>query len=125
WLHALYAAALGFAMVSHERVAFRGEVRDNSALLLVLGIILMHLGLMVFVLDLASGQSWGKTLKSVILPHAFGPLVLSVILGRRIGLFGAIYATLFGVLVCVSVSAPTYLATSTLIGFTAVVLTRR
>lgn len=125
WLHTLYAAALGFAMVSHERVALREQITDNSILLLVLGTVLMHLGLMVFVLDLSSGQSWGKTLKAVILPHAFGPLVLSVILGRRIGLFGAIYATLFGVLVCVSVSAPTYMATSALIGFTGVVLTKR
>mgnify|MGYP001198559912 CR=1 FL=1 len=125
WLHTLYAAALGFAMVSHERVALREQIADNSILLLVLGTILMHLGLMVFTLDMSSGQSWGKTLKAVILPHAFGPLVLSVILGRRIGLFGAIYATLFGVLVCVSVSAPTYMATSALIGFTGVVLTKR
>ncbi|MGV3658802.1 MAG: HD family phosphohydrolase [Prosthecobacter sp.] len=125
WLHTLYAAALGFALVSHERVALREQITDNSILLLVLGTVLMHLGLMVFVLDLSSGQSWGKTLKAVILPHAFGPLVLSVILGRRIGLFAAIYATLFGVLVCVSVSAPTYMATSALIGFTGVVLTKR
>lgn len=125
WMHTLYAAALGFAMVSHERVALREEIRDNSILLLVMGTILMHLALVVLMLDFSAGLSWGKTLKAVILPHAFGPLVLSVILGRRIGLFAAIYATLFGVLVCVSVSAATYLATSTLIGFTAVVLTKR
>lgn len=127
WLHTLYAAALGFAMVSHERVALREQIADNSSLLLVMGTILMHLGLMVLMLDKTSGpgQSLGKTLQAVILPHAFGPLVLSVILGRRIGLFAAIYATLFGVLVCVSVSAATYLATSALIGFTGVVLTKK
>lgn len=125
WLHALYAAAIGFAMVSHERVALREQICDNGVLLLVLGTILMHLALIVFTLDMSAGQSWGKALKAVVLPHAFGPLVLSVILGRRIGLFGAIYATLFGVLVCVSVSAPTFMATSTLIGFTGVLLTKR
>jgi putative nucleotidyltransferase with HDIG domain len=125
WLHALYAAAIGFAMVSHERVALREQICDNGVLLLVLGTILMHLALIVFTLDMSAGQSWGKALKAVVLPHAFGPLVLSVILGRRIGLFGAIYATLFGVLVCVSVSAPTFMATSALIGFTGVLLTKR
>ena len=125
WLHALYAAAIGFAMVSHERVALREQVWDNGVLLLVLGTILMHLALTVFTLEMSAGQSWGKTLKAVVLPHAFGPLVLSVILGRRIGLFGAIYATLFGVLVCVSVSAPTFMATSALIGFTGVLLTKK
>mgnify|MGYP000999387875 CR=1 FL=1 len=125
WLHALFATAIGFAFVAHERVVLRQEIRDNGILLLVLGTILMHLALIVFILDLSAGQSWGKTLKAVTLPHAFGPLVLSVILGRRLGLFGAIYSTLFGVLVCVSVSAPTYMATSALIGFTAVLLTKR
>jgi putative nucleotidyltransferase with HDIG domain len=125
WLHALFAAAIGFAMVSHERVALREQISDNSILLLVLGIILMHIALIVLMLDMSAGLSWGKTLKAVVLPHAFGPLVLSVILGRRIGLFAAIYATLFGVLVCISVSAPTFLATSALIGFTGVLLTKR
>jgi len=125
WLHALYAAAIGFAMVSHERVALRREIRDNGILLLVLGTIVMHLALVVYTLHMSADQSWGKTLKAVVLPHAFGPLVLSVILGRRIGLFAVLYATIFGVLVCVSVSAPTYLATSILIGFTGVLLTKR
>lgn len=125
WLHALFAAAIGFAMVSHERVALREQISDNSILLLVLGTVLMHLALIVLTLDMSSGLSWGNTLKVIVLPHAFGPLVLSVMLGRRIGLFAAIYATLFGVLVCVSVSAPTYLATSALIGFTGVLLTKR
>ncbi|MDZ4404837.1 HDIG domain-containing metalloprotein [Prosthecobacter sp.] len=125
WLHALYAAAIGFALVAHERVVLRQEISDNGVLLLVLGTIFTHLALIVFTLDMSSGQSWGKTLKAVVLPHAFGPLVLSVILGRRIGLFGAIYATLLGVLVCVSVSAPTYMATSVIIGFTGVLLTKR
>lgn len=125
WLHVLFASAIGFALVSHERVALREQIADNSLLLLVLGTMLMHIALIVLMLDMSAGLSWGKTLKAVVLPHAFGPLVLSVILGRRIGLFAAIYSTLFGVLVCVSVSAPTYLATSALIGFTGVLLTKR
>ncbi|MCB1275637.1 HDIG domain-containing metalloprotein [Prosthecobacter sp.] len=125
WLHALYAAAIGFAMVVHERVVLRQEIRDNAVLLLVMGTIFTHLALIVLMLDFSSGQSWGKTLKAVVLPHAFGPVVLSVILGRRIGLFGAVYATLLGVLVCISVSAPTYMATSALLGFTGVLLTKQ
>lgn len=124
WLHMLYAAAIGFAMVVHERVALRHDICDNGVLLLVLGTIFTHLALVVLMLDLSFSQSWGKTLKAIVLPHAFGPVVLSVILGRRIGLFGAIYATLFGVLVCISISAPTYMATSALLGFTGVLLTK-
>lgn len=125
WLHMLYAAAIGFAMVVHERVVLRQDIPDNGVLLLVLGTIFTHLALVVLMLDLSFSQSWGKTLKAIVLPHAFGPVVLSVILGRRIGLFGAIYATLLGVLVCISISAPTYMATSALLGFTGVLLTKR
>jgi putative nucleotidyltransferase with HDIG domain len=125
WLHMMYAAAIGFALVVHERVALRPEVCDNGALLLVLGTIFTQLALVVLMLDAPFAHSWGKTLKAVVLPHAFAPVVLSVILGRRIGLFGAIYATLFGVLVCISISAPTYMATSALLGFTGVLLTKR
>jgi len=125
WLHMLYAAAIGFAMVVHERVVLRSDVCDNGALLLVLGTIFTHLALVVLMLEASFAQSWGKTLKAIVLPHAFAPVVLSVILGRRIGLFGAIYATLFGVLVCISISAPTYMATSALLGFTGVLLTKR
>ncbi|OYW28591.1 MAG: hypothetical protein B7Z47_05660 [Chthoniobacter sp. 12-60-6] len=124
WLHMLYAAAIGFAMVVHERVALRREICDNGVLLLVLGTIFTHLALVVLMLDGSFAQSWGKTLKAIVLPHAFGPVVLSVILGRRIGLFGAIYTTLLGVLVCISISAPTYMATSALLGFTGVLLTK-
>jgi hypothetical protein len=124
WLHLMYAAAIGFAMVVHERVVLRSEVCDNGALLLVLGTILTQLALVVLMLDAPFAQSWGKTLKAIVLPHAFAPVVLSVILGRRIGLFGAIYSTLFGVLVCISISAPTYMATSALLGFTGVLLTK-
>ena len=87
WLHALYAAAIGFALVAHERIALREQISDNSILLLVLGTILMHLALIVFTLDLSAGQSWGKTLKAIVLPHAFGPLVLSVILGHLMSYF--------------------------------------
>ena len=124
-LHMMYAAAIGFALVVHERVALRPEVCDNGALLLVLGTIFTQLALVVLMLDASFAHSWGKTLKAVVLPHAFAPVVLSVILGRRIGLFGAIYATLFGVLVCISISAPTYMATSALLGFTGVLPTKR
>jgi len=125
WLHMMYAAAIGFALVVHERVALRPEVCDNGALLLVLGTIFTQLALVVLMLEASFAHSWGKTLRAVVLPHAFAPVVLSVILGRRIGLFGAIYATLFGVLVCISISAPTYMATSALLGFTGVLLTKR
>ncbi len=118
-------AAIATALVVHLRVALTEAVEDNAELVLVLGTLLLHLLANVAMLDYGYEQGWTGALLVVALPHAFAPLVLSVILGRRIGLFGAIYATLLGAMVCVTVNPLTYLASSSLIGFLVVLFTRR
>lgn len=120
----LCAAAISLAMIVHLRVALMDDVADNTELLLVLGTLLIHLGAHLWVLDFGSRQGWSGGLLVLALPHAFAPLVLSVILGRKIGLFGAIYCTLLGTMVCVAVNPITYLACSSLIGFLVVLFTR-
>lgn len=52
-------------------------------------------------------------------------MVLSVALGRKIGLFGAIYSSLLGAIIFMSVNVVTYLACSALIGFLVVLFTNR
>jgi putative nucleotidyltransferase with HDIG domain len=120
----LCAAAISLALVVHLRVALMEDVADNTELLLVLGTMLIQLGAHLYVLDFGSRQGWTGALLVLALPHAFAPLVLSVILGRKIGLFGAIYCTLLGTMVCVAVNPITYLACSSLIGFLVVLFTR-
>lgn len=116
-------AALGGAMVIHLMVALRDRVDSNADLLLVLGTILLHLTTNAVVLEFGIRQGWSGALLAMALPHALAPLVLSVMLGRKIGLFAAIYATLLGVMVCVAVNPITYLAASAIIGFLAVLFT--
>jgi len=119
------AAAIASALVVHLRVALMEDVADNAELVLVLGTLLLHMGASVAMLDYGNEQGWTGALVAIALPHAFAPLVLSVILGRRIGLFGAIYSTLLGTMVCVTVNPITYLACSSLVGFLVVLFTNR
>jgi hypothetical protein len=106
----LSVGAVGTALVVHQRVALRNEMEENSTLLLVLGTLLLHLVLGVLVLDFGGSQGWPPALMTMAVPHVFAPLVLSVMLGRKIGLFGAIYSTLLGSMVFSGVLNPiTYL----------------
>lgn len=118
-------AAIASALVVHLRVALREDVEDNAELALVLGTLLLQMGANVAMLDYGNQQSWSGALLVLAMPHAFAPLVLSVILGRRMGLFGAIYSTLLGAMVCVAINPITYLATSCLLGFLVVLFTKR
>jgi cyclic-di-AMP phosphodiesterase PgpH len=121
----LFAAALVAAMIVHLRVSLVEDVADNTELLLVLGTLLLQLGGHVLMLQFGQREGWTGSLLVMALPHAFAPLVLAVTLGRRMGLFAALYGTLLGTLVCVAVNPLTYLASSVLVGFLVVQFTRR
>ncbi len=129
-VHWLSVAAVGTALVVHQRVALLRDLEENPTLLLVLGTLLVHMGLVAWLLDFggSKGQAWSSSLLVVAAPHAFAPLVLSVMMGRKIGLFGAIYSTLLGAMIFSAggvINVVTYLATSSLIGFLVVVFTNR
>ncbi|MCB1225673.1 MAG: HDIG domain-containing protein [Verrucomicrobiales bacterium] len=118
------AGAVLTAMVIHLRVVLRDLVTDNQRLTLVLGALLVHLGLVVMVLDYAFAEEWSRALAVMTLPHIVAPMLLSVLMGRKVGLFAAIYATLLGVLIAVAVNPFTYTAASILLGFLGVAATR-
>ena len=119
------AAALITALIIHIRVTMGDVITDNRSLGLVLGTIVVHLSLVVLLLDFGYTKGWTGVLLVLTLPHAAAPLFLSVLLGRKAGLFAAIYATMLGVLIAVSVSPFTFLAASTLVGFLSVAFTRK
>lgn len=124
----LCVGAIGTALVVHLRIVLQKEVEENTTLMLVLGTLLLHLSLVAWLLAFGgdTARAWPRTLLAVAAPHAFGPLVLSVMMGRKIGLFGAIYSTLLGTMIFSGVINPvTYLATSALLGFLVVSFTKR
>lgn len=125
----LCAGAVSLAAIIHLFVSHREVIRDNRRVVLVLGTVLTHLAVMLAALKFGISQKWNGGVLVLFLPHAFAPLVLSVILGRRMGIFGAIHCTLLGAMVCMPVfplvNPFTYLAGSSLVGFLVILVTNR
>ncbi len=120
-LNWLCAGAVATAAVIHLFISHRQVVEDNRAVMLIMGSILMHVGLVLVALQFGIAQGWNGGTLVLFLPHAFAPLVLSVMLGRRMGVFGAVHSTLLGAMVTMPVSSMvnpfTFLASSALVGF--------
>ena len=126
FLDAIYACAFSAAVLIHLHIGHQYLKEDNRHVLLVLGTLLVHVGAVLACLRLGLDEKWSGGLLVLILPHAIAPLVFSVVRGRRLGLFGAFHASLIGSVVCVPVpNRLTFLASSVLVGFLAVVATRR
>lgn len=124
----LCAGAVSLAAIIHLFVSHRQMIRDNRKVILVLGTVLLHLAVMLAALRFGvGGQRFSGSVLVLFLPHAFAPMVLSVMLGRRMGIFGAVHSTLLGAMVCMPVQPLvnpfTYLASSTLVGFLVILVT--
>ncbi|MDP9253865.1 MAG: HDIG domain-containing protein, partial [Verrucomicrobiota bacterium] len=97
----------------------------SSRLLLVFGIIFLQLAVTKLVLVLCSSGTF-SSLKpqtgALIVPYAFAPLVLSVLLGRNHGLYAAVFVGVWGSMLSGKIDAP-LLMCGWISGFTAVYLT--
>jgi putative nucleotidyltransferase with HDIG domain len=121
----LYATALSLVAVTHLYICHRDLLRDNRTLLLVLGTLILHLATMLAVLKFGLVRGWTGPLLVFALPHAIAPLVLSIMLGRKVGIFAATYSSVIGAIVCLPADRLTYLAGSAFVGFLAVLVTHR
>ena len=116
----IFCTALAQLWINHPRT-----FASNSRLLLVFGICLLHLGLIKAVRLTAEAQSYGsqgQQLWHLVLPLAFAPLALSVLLGRNHGLFAATFVSLWGAFFARAID-PNFIVTSLIVGFTAVFVT--
>jgi cyclic-di-AMP phosphodiesterase PgpH len=125
WTNEYTMAALAIIALLHLYVGHRERMRDNRFVLLILGAVLLHLLAMILCAQAALGQGFAGADLRLLLPHAVAPLVLSVMLGRRMGLYAAMHGSLLGASLRLPGSPLTYMATSLLIGMAAVMLTRR
>jgi putative nucleotidyltransferase with HDIG domain len=98
--------------------------RQNSRLALLLGTLLLHLAVVkaIFVIaeqqgSFAAVDTWG-----LLVPYALGPLLISVLLGRNLGVFTAIFGSLLGALVQRGIDA-NFLVMSLICGLLAVFVT--
>ncbi len=95
--------------------------RRNSRLALVFSVCLIHLLLIKIVQMLVGDGVLQADYALFIIPFAFGPLVLSVLLGKNLGIFAAIFLSLWGAIL--QQGGHTYLVSSLITGFIAVYVT--
>jgi len=95
---------------------------SNSRLCLVLGIMLAQLGVIKAILSQAAAGNLDLQLAPLLIPYAFAPLVLSVLLGRNHGLYAAVFVSLWGSLLIGRID-PVFLVISLITGFIAVFVT--
>ncbi|MFL6542403.1 MAG: HD family phosphohydrolase [Chthoniobacterales bacterium] len=99
--------------------------RRSSRVLLVFGIIFIQLAATKLILTVASNGSVafiGPETGPLLVPYAFAPLVLSVLLGRHHGLFAAVFGSLWGSVLFGRLDAA-LLVIGLISGFTAVAFT--
>jgi len=113
----IFITAVAQLWVNHP-----GTLSENSRLALVFGVLLAQLGAIKLVLNQAAAGAIDLTLAPLLVPYAFAPLVLSVLLGKHHGLFAAVFASLWGSLLVGRID-PVFLVISLITGFVAVFLT--
>ncbi len=94
----------------------------NSRLCLLLGTMLAQLAIIKVTLVQAAAGNIDLQLAPLLVPYAFAPLVLSVMLGRNHGLYAAVFASLWGSLLVGRID-PVFLVISLITGFIAVYVT--
>jgi putative nucleotidyltransferase with HDIG domain len=97
-------------------------IGGNSRLALVFGILFLQLAAIKIVLAQAAAGRIDLQLVPLLVPYAFAPLVLSVLLGKNHGLFAAVFSSLWGSLLVGRID-PIFLVISLITGFIAVYVT--
>lgn len=115
--------ALGQLWINHPRTFAR-----NSRLALVFGVCFAHLCFLKGIFALAGNEVIDLRYAPLIIPIAFAPLVLSVLLGRNLGIFAAIFVSLWGSIVLSGItpayfSPAIFIVMSLISGFVAVFVT--
>lgn len=93
------ALLIFFTSVAHLWISHPDTWAKNSRVLLVYSVCLTQLALVKGILYLCTTPAIPTSYGALIIPYAFAPLVLSVLLGRNQGIFAAIYVSLWGCIV--------------------------
>lgn len=113
----VFAISIAQLWVNHPTAFYR-----NSSLALIYGILLLQLGTIKGLLVLADSGQIDLQLVPLLIPYALAPLVFSVLLGRHLGLFGAVVASLWGAFL-MPVTDTVFLVISLISGVVAVLFT--
>ena len=113
----VFAISIAQLWVNHPQAFYR-----NSSLALIYGILLTQLATIKGLLVLADTGRIDVQLVPLLIPYALAPLVFSVLLGRHLGLFGAVLVSLWGAFLMPTIDA-WFLVISLISGVVAVLCT--
>ena len=113
----IFATAVAQLWINHPHTFLQ-----NSRLCLVLGTLLTQLAVIKILLSQAAAGALDLQLAPLLIPYAFAPLVLSVLLGRNHGLYAAVFSSLWGSLLVGRID-PVFLVISLITGFIGVFVT--
>jgi cyclic-di-AMP phosphodiesterase PgpH len=114
----IFLTALAQLWINHPNTFSR-----NSRILLVFGTCLAHLTVTKILLVLARNGTINLGLATLLIPYALAPLTLSVLLGRNLGIYAAIFVSLWGSIVFREINPAVFLVMSLISGFIAVFVT--
>ena len=115
----IFVAAVFMIAALHWYQGLPSGNRTNGLASLTFTVALVHL----FVVGLAlvyGHRRWHSPYALLVAPHAFGPMVVCMLAGRRIGLFSCVYVTLLGATLVADADNLNFVATSLSVGFMAV-----
>lgn len=112
--------ALAIFHLNHQQSA-----RRNGSVLLVFGGILIHLWVVKLACGVALESGLGANYEFLIMPMALAPMVHSVLLGQRAGVYSSVFVSLFGALTVQSEDRWAFFAISLFCGLTAVFATKK
>ncbi len=111
-------------LIVHWHVTLPKTFRQNSRVALILSTIIVQLLLFHLSEKLVSSVAPESGFRLLVEPYIFAPIVLSLLLGRRHGTFGVVYAGLFGAMVQPTEQAYLFIIYTMITGFVTLFLTR-
>lgn len=122
---AIYIAAVFLIAAISWNLGISPSLRNNSNALLAFSVILLHLCVVGLALSFGLNRGWDTGYSLLLAPHALAPVLIAMLVGRRMGFYTATYSTLLGVTLVDDAYALPYIATGLGIGFTGVLLTQK
>jgi cyclic-di-AMP phosphodiesterase PgpH len=124
-LNGIFTAAIFLTAAVHWYLGLPSKIRPNTTIVLTFSVILLHLVGIGLVLGFGLSRNWDTGYTLLLAPHALAPMLLGMLVGRRIGLFAAVYGTLLGATLVEDAHTLPFVATGLSIGFTAVFVTQK
>jgi putative nucleotidyltransferase with HDIG domain len=114
--------ALIMALVAFETTHVERSYK-NGHVLLLFGGLFAHLAMVRAVSLIVESNKFDESLKLLVIPFAFAPIIHSVLLGRAVGVYSTVLVSVVGCFIVPQGQMLSYLVVSVLCGLTGVYLT--